>query len=381
MARCRVHVAAGSVASLGAVILLWWYAASQHTRHEMERDGVATAPAYLQASGGSPDMDGLLGNQSLVFVHIQKTGGSTFMSHVVTLKRNGVPLCTDTGSRAACSKPHSQEGWLIAKRTVGWMHLCCVHPFYSELKSCLTNELNGLWGANPHRQLVYFTLLRHPVLRYISEYLHVQREATWSVRHTCGGKAVTNQEMPPCYPGYYQGDPWRNVTLERFLSCSSNWAANRQTLALASLEEAGCFQHLLDQSQHQRMLETAKDNLRAFGFFGLTEHYEESVVLFEKTFDVEFGEAPEQRGLGQLHSTPLLQDLWGNTELYQRVAQANQLDMELYQFAVGLFASRLAALGLEIDTHKVDKDVGLLTEADKESMQRKHGHLNFDLPQ
>lgn len=44
------------------------------------------------------------------------------------------------------------------------------------------------------------TVLREPVSRYISEWLHVQRGATWvASKLNCNHKAATLDEIPLCY--------------------------------------------------------------------------------------------------------------------------------------------------------------------------------------
>jgi len=49
---------------------------------------------------------------------------------------------------------------------------------------------------------VYITFLRDPVYRYLSEFKHVQRGATWkNVRLKCNGKSAAGTVVPPCYTG------------------------------------------------------------------------------------------------------------------------------------------------------------------------------------
>lgn len=68
------------------------------------------------------------------------------------------------------------------------------------------------------------TLIREPVSRFLSEFKHVQRGATWkNSRHWCGGRVATKEELPKCY----QGSTWKNVSLDEFLNCSHNLAVNR----------------------------------------------------------------------------------------------------------------------------------------------------------
>lgn len=306
------------------------------------------------------------GNDSLVFIHIQKTGGSDFLRHLVTLKKNGVKLCDASNSarrrerksrRTPCPKDWEfpdKEPWLIAEKTLGWV--CGLHASYAEFKACLPT----IKYLHHDRKLYFMTLLRHPVLRYVSEYLHFQRGASWGTRHKCGGKVITDAEMPPCYPGYYNNEPWVNVTLPAFIACESNWANNRQTMMLADLVSVGCFERSREERE-RLMLQSAKRSLKNFAYFGITEYIEESEALFERTFGVEFGEKVTQRSLSDLHSAPMLKTLWSKHDVYQEIADANGLDMELYEYALQLFAVRLKTIGKTIDIGKIDRAVQVLS--------------------
>lgn len=49
-----------------------------------------------------------------------------------------------------------------------------------------------------HSRYFFITVLRDPIHRYLSEFRHVQRGATWkSARHWCGGQEFTS--LPHCY--------------------------------------------------------------------------------------------------------------------------------------------------------------------------------------
>ena len=335
------------------------------------------------------------GNDTLVFIHIQKTGGSNFLRHLVTLKKNGAQLClanhsvakrqTTKRQYALCPKSWEHptaEVWLLAEKTVGWA--CGLHPFYTEFRSCIlaqgirpTKLLNRV---NPRRNFCFTTILRHPVLRYLSEYFHVQRGATWSYRHKCGGREVTDEEVPPCYHGYYTGEKWENVSLTSFVSCEDNWANNRQTRMVADLASIGCFQKSLytRQERDRLLLQSAKDNLEKFPYFGITEYAEESALLFEKTFGMEFGDRMEQKPIQDLNSAPVLPSLWNKQDIYKQIVQSNALDMELYDYALQLFTTRLKAIGVTIDSSKVDKEIEKLNP-DFLLQRKKFSHLKYDI--
>ena len=51
-------------------------------------------------------------------------------------------------------------------------------------------------------RLLYITLLRDPVQRYLSEWRHVQRGATWLAANLrCNGRSATLEEVPFCFTG------------------------------------------------------------------------------------------------------------------------------------------------------------------------------------
>lgn len=70
------------------------------------------------------------------------------------------------------------------------------------------------------------------------------------------------------------GETWINVSLDEFTSCPTNLASNRQTRMLADLALVGCYNRsAMSPTERDRvMLASAKRNLAAMSYFGLTEH-------------------------------------------------------------------------------------------------------------
>ena len=128
-------------------------------------------------------------------------------------------------------------------------------------------------------------MLREPFARFLSEWQHVQRGATWyNSLHMCNGKPPKIQQWPSCF-----NVTWANVSLDEFLACPSNFAFNRQTRMLADLAEVGCYSSKLsDAKSRAKMLESAKRNLKRFAFFGITERQGDSQIIFEDTFKLTF---------------------------------------------------------------------------------------------
>lgn len=268
----------------------------------------------------------------MVFLHIQKTGGTSFGKHLVRdldLKR---PCeCQRKRKRCYCFRTHSNENWLFSRYSTGWK--CGLHADWTELTGCVDGELDKSEGETAKRRYFYVTMLREPVVRYLSEFRHVQRGATWkSARHWCLGRTATQRELPPCYTG----ENWLGVDLDEFAGCESNLAANRQTRMLSDLALVGCYNRTAVAERDAIMLASAKRNLASMAYFGLTEHQKMSQYVFEETFNLRFAIPFEQ------HNATLSVTTLGNLRADQRtrVERLNRLDTELYAFARRLLFQR-----------------------------------------
>uniref|UniRef100_A0A3B5A388 Heparan-sulfate 6-O-sulfotransferase n=1 Tax=Stegastes partitus TaxID=144197 RepID=A0A3B5A388_9TELE len=204
------------------------------------------------------------GDDVIVFLHIQKTGGTTFGRHLVRNIRLEQPCdCKPGQKKCTCHRPGKEESWLFSRFSTGWS--CGLHADWTELTNCVPvimdkkeaqrNKRLFIIYVSPIqkspsvstmqgqpsvmvmcsqlsncvcfgcRNFYYITMLRDPVSRYLSEWKHVQRGATWKTAlHMCDGRSPTQDELPTCY----SGDDWSGVTLTEFMNCPSNLANNRQ---------------------------------------------------------------------------------------------------------------------------------------------------------
>ncbi|CAG0891938.1 unnamed protein product [Darwinula stevensoni] len=191
------------------------------------------------------------------------------------------------------------------------------------------------------KRYFYVTLLREPVSRYLSEFKHVQRGATWKAsRHWCAGHEATSAELPPCY----EGEDWSDVPLEEFLSCPYNLANNRQTRMLADLSLVGCY-NLSRMPAPQRdamMLASAKQNLEHMASFGITATQKKNQYIFEETFNLRFDVPFEQYEKNSTYSGMTEHQL--DDEILNSIRCINHLDVELYKFAAQLLEQRFRVL-------------------------------------
>ncbi|XP_037551475.1 heparan-sulfate 6-O-sulfotransferase 1-A [Nematolebias whitei] len=273
------------------------------------------------------------GEDVIVFLHIQKTGGTTFGRHLVQNVRLEVPCdCRPGQKKCTCYRPNRKETWLFSRFSTGWS--CGLHADWTELTNCVPGVLNKKENKQKTlRKFYYITLLRDPVSRYLSEWRHVQRGATWKTSlHMCDGRTPTPEELPSCY----EGSDWSGCTLQQFMDCPYNLANNRQVRMLADLSLVGCYNMstVPEKKRAQLLLESAKKNLRDMAFFGLTEYQRKTQFLFERTFRLRF-----IRPFMQYNSTRAAGVDLDNTTV-QRIEELNELDMELYDYARDLFQQR-----------------------------------------
>ncbi|XP_053565721.1 heparan-sulfate 6-O-sulfotransferase 1 [Bombina bombina] len=273
------------------------------------------------------------GDDVIVFLHIQKTGGTTFGRHLVQNVRLEVPCdCRPGQKKCTCYRPNRKETWLFSRFSTGWS--CGLHADWTELTNCVPGVLDKKEASMKlRRKFYYITLLRDPVSRYLSEWRHVQRGATWKTSlHMCDGRTPTPEELPPCY----EGTDWSGCTLQEFMECPYNLANNRQVRMLADLSLVGCYNmsFIPDNKRAQLLLDSAKKNLKDMAFFGLTEFQRKTQYLFERTFHLKF-----IRPFMQYNNTRAGGvDLENST--IQRIEELNDLDMQLYDYAKDLFQQR-----------------------------------------
>ncbi|XP_027865735.1 heparan-sulfate 6-O-sulfotransferase 3-B-like [Xiphophorus couchianus] len=275
------------------------------------------------------------GDDVMVFLHIQKTGGTTFGRHLVKNIQLEQPCDCMAGQRkCTCHRPGKAESWLFSRFSTGWS--CGLHADWTELTSCVPVVMNKKDKKNVQKNkknFYYITMLRDPVSRYLSEWKHVQRGATWKTAlHMCDGRPPTQDELPACY----SGEDWTGVPLTDFMNCPSNLANNRQVRMLADLSLVGCY-NMSSMSELERgsvLLASAKANLRNMAFFGLTEFQRKTQYLFERTFGLRF-----IRAFTQINSTRAA-SVGISEKVRWRIEGLNALDVELYEYAKELFLRR-----------------------------------------
>ncbi|MCA9958744.1 MAG: sulfotransferase family 2 domain-containing protein [Anaerolineales bacterium] len=237
-------------------------------------------------------------NHKVIFLHIPKTAGTTLN----TILKRQYPA-----SRRASLGALAQQD--IAR-----------FKSLSEAERARIKMLNGHLAYGLHDYMVgpttYFTILREPIDRIVSFYYFVYRN-----------------------PHHYLYDFTHrtNLGLRGYLENKNTiMVDNFQTRLISGIWDTYPFGELPPTA-----LEQAKENLRNhFAVVGLTEHFDETLLLLRNTF-----------GWRNIFYTP--QNVTSNrperdsldTATIDAVTAANQMDVELYAFAKSLFADQLAKQG------------------------------------
>lgn len=84
----------------------------------------------------------LIGRDVIVFLHIQKTGGTTFGRHLVKdLNLENPCVCTKKRKRCDCFRPNTDnKQWLFSRYSTGWK--CGLHADWTELTDCVEDALD-----------------------------------------------------------------------------------------------------------------------------------------------------------------------------------------------------------------------------------------------
>ncbi|NET50222.1 MAG: sulfotransferase family protein, partial [Merismopedia sp. SIO2A8] len=228
-------------------------------------------------------------DEQMCFVHIPKTAGTT-MSAILESRFD---------HKRICPTPYWRELKLMPPEQLKDYQLFRGHFPYS---------VSELIPKTP----VFITMLRDPIERVISAYEFMK---TCIIMHPNAQKV---QEKA------------RTLSLKDYVRDPEvNGVVNSQTIMVAGRE----IQDISVPATDSKWLEIAKENLQTFAWVGITEQFWQSVGVLS----YQFGWSPPDQiqrlmvGKKKLRRENLTQDV------IDAIAECNQLDLELYDYAKSLF--------------------------------------------
>ncbi|CAF87965.1 unnamed protein product, partial [Tetraodon nigroviridis] len=106
---------------------------------DLEDDSPPRAPSKFNFTERDLDRHvefNIKGDDVIVFLHIQKTGGTLFGRHLVRNIRLEQPCdCKQGQKKCTCHRPGKEESWLFSRFSTGWS--CGLHADWTELTNCV----------------------------------------------------------------------------------------------------------------------------------------------------------------------------------------------------------------------------------------------------
>lgn len=238
--------------------------------------------------------------ETVIFIHIPRTAGTTLHN---ILNRNYSADENFSFDHAA----QDSIAELLSKDTAT----------LSKLKMIRGHMGYGL-GEHLPCPSEYFTVLREPVDRAVSFFYYVRNNELHYLN------TVINEEYKTLPEFFRHGKP-------NMLKMFDNAQTRLMSGEWLKPEYGACTQSMLDQ---------AKENLVKCSAIGLTERFDESLLLFKHAFGwqhLQYEKANAAPG------RPAIDKL--DAEEYQAASACNQLDIELYAFAQELFDKQIQEIG------------------------------------
>ncbi|MEO5718966.1 MAG: sulfotransferase family 2 domain-containing protein [Chthoniobacterales bacterium] len=232
--------------------------------------------------------------RALVFLHIPKTAGTT-LNRIIEWQYNPLSIFTMDPYRIRATPERLKQ--------------------LSEARRRRLRMVRGHFYYGIHEYLpqgaTYITMLREPVARFLSAYYFLQRR--------------------PLHPMHRKVKTER-IGVEDFIRLTPQ-RQNLQTSLIAGIKSPGKCE--------ESTLEIAKENLvKSFSIVGLSERFEESLMLIAKTFDWEI---PFYENRKVSKTRPKVEP-----SAVEMIKEHNRLDLELYEFGKGLFEASLARKESEV---------------------------------
>jgi len=206
----------------------------------------------------------------IIFMHIPKTGGTTLndifkKSYAENEIYDHVPLEAMWNHFSQLKEEDKKE-----IKAISGHHFYGIHDLFS-------------------KPYTYFTMMRNPIERVISLYYFLKT-----------------------YPGYYE-ENMRNMSFEEYI----DWDPQARN---------GQIHQICGQNSHLS-LEKAKENLKVFEVVGITEMFNESLLLLKNKFNWNNIEYVKEN---VTKSRPRISEV--STEIIKKIEKNNELDIELFEY-------------------------------------------------
>ena len=250
-------------------------------------------------------------NEPILFVHVPKAAGSTLTE---ILRRKHLKDGGDRSFHVIADSQEIESFKNLPENDRRRIKFLTGHFYY------------GLHRYLPGKQPKYITMLREPIDRILSLYYYARKTPGHYLHQAIAGEGLTLETIMQsgAYPEFY----------------------DLQTIFISGIEDRGLNGHGSD------VLEAAKENLREnFAAFGLTERFDESLVLIKRALGWRIRDLVYREKLNVTSSRPLRPKI--SEETADVIRERNQLDVELYKYAQALFDDAIKQHGIGFGTERL----------------------------
>ncbi|KAE8299279.1 Heparan-sulfate 6-O-sulfotransferase 3-B [Larimichthys crocea] len=139
---------------------------------DLEDDSPAKVPSKFNFTERDLDRHvefNIKGDDVIVFLHIQKTGGTTFGRHLVRNIRLEQPCdCKPGQKKCTCHRPGKEESWLFSRFSTGWS--CGLHADWTELTNCVPVIMDKKEAQRNKRWHTLVSWLRASLIEWLSQH-------------------------------------------------------------------------------------------------------------------------------------------------------------------------------------------------------------------
>lgn len=122
-----------------------------HLDVKSTKDTTGTGVSYSDMQNENQLRFDMNAHDVMVFLHVQKTGGTSFGRHLVQdLDLQRPCTCQRKRKLCYCFRPSRNENWLFSRYSTGWK--CGLHADFTELTSCVDSELDKNEGKSIKRR-------------------------------------------------------------------------------------------------------------------------------------------------------------------------------------------------------------------------------------
>jgi sulfotransferase famil protein len=269
----------------------------------------------------------LKNDDTLIFLHIPKTAGSTFSSILASRFK-----ASEIYNNMAAG--FLDKGQPTTRATYRAYQLA--HEQLNQEALQRYRLLIGHWDfgvVNRYPQLIPLTFLRHPVDQLVSNYRFLRR---------------SREDWNQIY------DIMQKMSLKDWakdadmISRFANW----QTIQMAGQKWSPVPQEM----SNNQLLDEAKKNLAKCAFIGIQERFDDSLLLLAYTF----GWHPVEQYKSLNAAPQRLESTEIDADTHETLLAICQLDLELYEYAKMLYNTRLSLMiydlfNVEADTSSISR--------------------------